>query len=94
MNHSLDRILTYIEKAIATAAGQITEKGRAGEDKLNALARLTNSYRKLLELSQPGNGGGFGDEVGYDTGNGDPDYVEALFSSTAKPSGKKRLPRR
>ena len=93
MHSSLDRILTHIEEAIATAAGQITEKGRAGEDKLNALSRLVNSYGRLFDRYRS-NAGSQEDESEFDFEHGDPDYVEALFASTAKPSGKKRLPRR
>ena len=94
MNHGLDNILAHIEETIATSAMNITQKGKASIDTLNALARVINSYRRLLELGNRGNDSAAGTDHEPDFENGDADYVEQLFASTRQPAARKRLPRR
>lgn len=97
---TIENILSHIENTIEHITEDITRKKTAGGDKLDSLAKLANSYRKLLEFAKeegkPPNPGlpiYANERDEQKILNGDPEYIKALHAHTFG-EYKSKLPRK
>ena len=81
----IEVIQQHLERAIKRTSEEIARKG-AGGDKLDSLAKLCNSYKKLEEMRKAGEtppnpGTQIHAEDEIDNLHGDPSYHQNLFRS-------------